>query len=107
MRSLFLKGKYLGMILDGTKSLEGRVGYENIKNIKRNDQILFNGRYKARILRVSRYTTFKEALSKEDFKKLIPDVDSQKESLQLYESLFPLWKQEKLGVYIFEFKLIK
>jgi ASC-1-like (ASCH) protein len=94
------------MILNGVKTLEGRVGYGNIKNIQVNDHIYFNGRYKAKITKVSKYPSFRQAVNKENYKKLIPDADSHENAISIYESLFPLWKQRQLGVYIFEFELI-
>ncbi len=104
MKRMFFKQKYLQFILDGKKPLEGRVGYDSIKRFKVGDYVYLNGKYKAQIMKIWTYSTFKEALQYYDHELLVPDVNSQEEALRVYNSLYPLWKQRKYGVYIFEIK---
>lgn len=104
---MFIKQKYLKYILEGKKSLEGRIGYDNIKQLKVGDYIYLNGQYKTQIVNIKKYPTFKDAMDKNNFKILIPDAHSVEETLEIYEKLYPLWKQRKLGVYIFRIKVIK
>ena len=104
MRRLFLKQKYLNYILEGKKTLEGRVGYDNIRRFKVGDYVYLNGKYKAQIVGIRKYSTFAEALSEENYKLLIPDANSIKEAIEVYNNLYPLWKQKNFGVYIFEIK---
>jgi len=94
----------LDYILNGQKPLEGRVGYEGIKKIKVGDYIYLNGQHKAQIVSVQKYPTFKVAVNEENYKLLIPDASSSDETVRVYEKIYPLRKQEKLGVYIFEIK---
>ena len=104
MKRLFFKQKYLQFILKGKKRLEGRVGYNNIRKFKRGDYVYLNGIYKAKIVNIWTYSTFEEALQNYDYKLLIPDANSQQDALRVYNNLYPLWKQRKYGVYIFEIK---
>ena len=104
MKRMFFKQKYLKYILEGKKLLEGRVGYDNIKRFKMGDFVYLNGEYKAQIIDIKTYSTFKEALDKNNYKLLIPDAHSVEETVKVYEKLFPLWRQRKLGVYIFKIK---
>ena len=104
MRRMFFKQKYLQYILEGKKPLEGRVGYDNIKKFKVGDYVYLNGEYKAQITDIKRYPTFKNAVNENNYKLLIPDAHSVEETVKIYEKLFPLWKQRKLGVYIFRIK---
>lgn len=104
MRRMFFKQKYLRYILEGKKLLEGRVGYNNIKKFKVGDYVYLNGKYKAQIIDIKRYRTFKDAVNENNYKLLIPDAYSVEETVKMYEKLIPLWKQKKLGVYIFEIR---
>jgi len=104
MRRLFLKRKYLNYIIEGKKTLEGRVGHDNIRRFKVGDYVYLNGKYKAQIVGIRRYSTFEEALNEENCKLLVPDANSIEEAIEVYNKLYPLWKQKNLGVYIFEIK---
>jgi ASC-1-like (ASCH) protein len=103
---MFFKQKYLQYILEGKKPFEGRVGSDNIKKFKVGDYVYLNGEYKAQITDIKRYPTFKDAVNENNYKLLIPDAHAVEETVKTYEKLFPLWKQEKLGVYIFEIKYL-
>lgn len=104
MKRMFFKQKYLDYILEGKKVLEGRVGYDNIKRINIGDFVSLNGKYKAKIQAIQKYKSFKEALNENNFRLLIPDALSIEEALNIYNEIYPLWKQEKLGVIIFRIK---
>lgn len=104
MTRMFIKQKYLKHILEGKKPLEGRIGYDNIKRLKVGDYIYLNGQHKAQIVDIKKYPTFKDAVDESNFRLLIPDTHSVEEALEIYEMLYPLWKQRKLGVYIFRIK---
>jgi len=104
MRRLFLKQKYLNYIIEGKKTLEGRIGYDNIRRFNVGDYVYLNGKYKAQIVGIRKYSTFEEALSEENYKLLIPDANSIEEAIGVYNKLYPLWKQKNFDVYIFEIK---
>jgi ASC-1-like (ASCH) protein len=104
MSRMFFKQKYLQYILDGKKTLEGRIGYDHICRFRIGDIVYLNGEYKAQIIEVKKYSTFKDAINENNFKLLIPDANSIDDALNCYEKLFPLWKQQKYGVYVFTIK---
>jgi len=101
---MYFKRKYLEYILKQKKTLEGRIGYDNIRNLKKGDIVYLNGEYKAQIVGVRKFSMFREAVTQENYKRLIPDAKSPEDALRVYEMLYPLWKQRKYGVYIFEIK---
>lgn len=101
---MFFKQKYLQYILDRKKPLEGRVGYDNIKKFEVGDYIYLNGKFKAQITDIKKYPTFRDAVNEDNYKLLIPDAVSIEETIEIYENLFPLWKQKELGVYLFRIK---
>jgi len=80
------------------------VGYDNIKMLKPGDYIYLNGEYKAQIVDIQRYLTFRDAVNENNFKLLVPNASSVKEVVELYEMLFPLWKQRQFGAYILKIK---
>lgn len=104
MRRMFFKRKYLQYILDGKKPLEGRVGYDNIKKFEVGDYVYLNGEYKAKIIDIKKFPSFKDAVNKNNYKLLIPEAHSVEETVEIYDKLFPLGKQRNLGVYIFGIK---
>jgi ASC-1-like (ASCH) protein len=104
MRRMFFKHKYLRYILDGVKSLEGRVGYDNIRDLRIGVDIYLNGEHRARIVDIKNYASFQDAITEDNYRLLIPDAHSPEETIRTYEQLFPLWKQKKLGVYILKLK---
>ncbi len=104
MRRLIFKKEYLKLILQGKKVLEGRVGYENIKKLKTGEIISLNGKYNAKIIKIQKFSSFKEALNINNYKKLLPNASSIDDALNIYSNIYPLWKQEKLGVFILEIK---
>ena len=103
-KKLFFKKPYLSQVLSGEKDLEGRVGYDNIRKINVNDTILIQGTDPFYVRNLNMYASFQEAVKENNYKRLIPDAKSVMEAIKIYEDIYPVWKQKKLGVYIFEIK---
>lgn len=105
VRHMRLKKKYLDFIDDGTKTLEVRVGYENIKKIEKGDQILFKSRY-AQIVKdvfdIRKYNTFEEMLQTENYQRIVPEMD-ETDVKKLLKDIYPADK-ESLGVIVFEIR---
>ncbi len=103
MIHLRLKKQYLDYMRYGQKTLEVRVGYDNIKKIKVGDQITFlsrDDRVVRNIKRVSIYDNFLEMLEIEDHSKIVPDLN-KRDVASLLRQIYPQNK-ETLGVYVFE-----
>ena len=97
-----IKRKYYNLINEGVKTIEVRVGYSSIKRVKKGDTITFKdySDTKFKVVRVSRYSSFKQMLNSEDSSKAIPGVSKQ-QALRMYQKIYPKYK-EALGVYVFE-----
>jgi 8-oxo-dGDP phosphatase len=86
----------LPQILDGRKTLEIRVAYENITRLEIGDRLLLNDAHAFVITRIARYTNFEELLANEDAGKFAPDVP-QENLLNILRSVYPPDK-EALGI---------
>jgi ASC-1-like (ASCH) protein len=99
-KTLWIRDEYLGLILEGRKTIEVRVAYANIARLERGDQLLLNDRHPFVIRRVARYADFDELLRQEDAASIAPDLepDALRSALR---ALYPPDK-EALGVVALE-----
>ena len=99
-----IKREYYNLINKGIKTLEVRVGYPDIKRIRKGDTITFKdySNIKFEVMRVTRYEDFPDMLDNEDSSKAIPGVTKYK-ALDIYQAIYPEEK-ESLGVYVFELR---
>ena len=110
MKDLRFKRKYFLMVQSGDKTLECRVNYPDLRAINKGEQVKFFWEHLSLIVEVvdvRRYLTFREMLSKEDIKKLVPGMSSAQALIE-YESIYPDWKVRKNGgLVVFEIKIIR
>ncbi len=101
-----IKRDYYNLINQGLKTLEVRVGYPDIKKVRKGDTITFKdySNIKFEVIRVTRYEDFPDMLDTEDSSKAIPNVTKYK-ALDMYQEIYPEEK-EALGVYVFELRKI-
>lgn len=107
MRMMRVKRQYFNAIMAGTKPLEVRVGYGNIKTIKVGEQIRLecnphHGVVEVTDVRV--YKTFADMLAKEKAGHIVPDNPAG--ALGVLQGIYPKEK-ETLGVYVFQLKVVK
>lgn len=100
IKTLWIKPEYLAQILAGRKTVEVRVGYENIRRLRPGDQLRLNDEYLYTIVRVGHYASFEEMLAHEDAAAIAPDVSAE-ELLALCREIYPPEK-EALGVVTLE-----
>ena len=102
MRTLRVRKPYFNAIAAGTKTLEVRVGYDNIKNIRDGEQIQFQCGPTLRtvtVAKVRKYPTFAAMLAKEDARQIVPTDPSN--ALQILQGIYPAEK-EALGVFVLQ-----
>ena len=99
-----IKRDYYNLIDNGIKTLEIRVGYPDIKRVRKGDTITFKdySNIKFEVIRVTRYEDFPEMLDNEISSQAIPGVTKYK-ALEMYQEIYPEEK-EALGVYVFELR---
>ena len=99
-KTFWIKRRFLEEILAGRKTLEVRVGYSNIRQLKPGMQLLLNNEYPVRIKAIRRYDSFEKMIGEEDAEKIVPGV-GKNEILQILKALYPPTK-ERLGVFVIE-----
>ena len=97
---LWVREPYLSLILSGRKTIEVRVGYENIRRLQPGDWLKLNDRHLATIQRVGRHANFEELLACEDAAAIAPDL-APHDLLGALRELYPPEK-EALGVVALE-----
>jgi ASC-1-like (ASCH) protein len=100
VKTLWVREPYLAEILAGRKTVEVRVGYENIRRLEPGDRLKLNDEHEVGIRRIGRYATFEEMLAHEDPAAIAPDL-SPGELLAELRRLYPPGK-EALGAVALE-----
>ncbi len=103
LKTLWVRQPYLDQILAGDKTLEVRVGYDNIRRLAPGDRLRLNDRHLADVRRVAIYAGFAELLAHEDPASIAPDLPST-ELLAALRNLYPPEK-EALGALALELSL--
>jgi HAD superfamily hydrolase (TIGR01662 family) len=91
LKVLWIREPYLSLILSGRKTVEVRVGYENIRRLQPGDRLKLNDRHLATIRRIGRYADFDELLAQEDAAAIAPDLGPH----ALLDALRELYPPEK------------
>lgn len=107
MRTMRVKQIYFESIMAGTKPLEVRVGYDNIKKIRVGDRIQLESNRETGIVEVKAirvYKSFAEMLQHERPGHIAPD--HPRDVLEVLERIYPPEK-EALGVYVFQLQVIR
>lgn len=99
-----VKKEYFRQLKNGSKSLEIRVGYPQIKRVKQGDTITFEnyGRNEFDVLRISVYDSFERMLEVEKVENVLPGMTFGG-ALKTLHDIYPK-DRESLGVYVFELK---
>lgn len=100
VKSLWIRPEYLEQILAGRKTVEVRVGYDNVRRLQPGDELRLNERHPYRIVRVGRYGSFEAMLEHEDPEAIAPGVSSL-DLLARCRQIYPPDK-EALGVIALE-----
>lgn len=98
-----LKREYYLQMKEGSKILEIRVAYSNLKGIKPGHVVTFEcgrDRLLIKVKDVRYYQTFASMLEKEDY-RLIAKNKTKQEILDICQAIYPPNK-EALGVLVFE-----
>ncbi len=105
VRSMRTKPEYLDFIRDGRKTLEVRVGYDDIRTIQRGERIKFATQEStmiARVRDVREYQTIDDIWEHEEPSRIIPDA-TETEALMILREIYPP-KLERLGMIVIEIR---
>jgi putative hydrolase of the HAD superfamily len=102
-KTLWIREPYLGQILAGRKTVEVRVGYDNIRRLQPGDRLNLNDVHLVTICRIGRYADFEDLLAHEDPASIAPDLPPG-ELLDALRQIYPPEK-EALGIVALEVSL--
>src|SRR5262249_38327732 len=105
-----VKMTYLKMILEGRKTIEGRINIPPFNNFKEGSLIRFfchDTEAYCVVTKVVAYKSFAEMLEREGVKPCLPDVKSLKDAIEIYDKI-PGYtdKAQKFGVVAIHIKLL-
>jgi putative hydrolase of the HAD superfamily len=100
LKTLWVREPYLGQILAGRKTVEVRVGYDNIRRLRPGDRLELNDRHLFAIRRTAHYADFEDLLAHEDPAAIAPDL-SPDQLLIALRRLYPP-EREALGAVALE-----
>lgn len=106
VRKMRIKRPYFDAIMAGTKTLEVRVGYDSIKRLKAGELLQLETSQKSDVVRIKAvrvYRDFADMLAAEDWKQIVPQVNTREDALQLLREIYPPAK-EQLGIYVLEIR---
>jgi putative hydrolase of the HAD superfamily len=93
IKTLWVREPYLAQILDGRKTIEVRVGYDNIRRLQPGDRLKLNDQHIAIIRRIGRYDNFEELLAHESLAAIAPDLVSASGQGALADELLATLRQ--------------
>ena len=98
-------------IKNGNKTIEGRISSSFFDTIVNNELVIFrlkrtNNFVVATIKNIRPYKNFKEMLSNENIKNILPNVLDIEKGTEIYSNYYSKDKLKKKGVVALEFKLV-
>lgn len=100
---LWIKEEFLQHILAGQKTVEMRVGYDNIRQLQPGDRLLLNEQHNYKIVDIRRYPDFTTMVATEKIETIAPGISDPQTLLDVCRSIYPPEK-EALGVVALEIK---
>ena len=104
VRKMRIKRPYFDAIMSGRKTLEVRVGYDNIKRLKAGELLQLETGHTSGVVRIKSirvYDNFADMLATEPWREIMPQVNDQTAALRLLREIYPSHK-ERLGVHVIE-----
>jgi ASC-1-like (ASCH) protein len=100
---LWIKEEFLRSVLDGQKTVEVRVGYDNIRRLQPGDMLLLNEQYLYEIVDLRHYPDFAAMVAAEKTEAIAPNITDPQALLHACRAVYPPAK-EALGVVALEIK---
>lgn len=121
MIELGIESSVIQDILDGNKTVEGRLHKGKFLNIRPGDKLSlredvwndseivksFPDKAKVEVTHVLYFESFSEMLHAIDFRKVIPHATTIQEALEVYRKFYSPIDEEKYGVIAFVFKRLE
>lgn len=103
---------YFSFLKNGQKTIEGRIKKGWYRFVRPGDHIIVyneeeTGSVEVLVKGVRTYSSIKEMLGKEQIKKLLPDVETIEEGIEVYKRFYTEEQQKEFGVVAIEVEKIK
>jgi ASC-1-like (ASCH) protein len=96
---LNIQEPYLSFILNGQKTIEGRLNKGKFKEFKTGDILLVGQKEDKFIIeRLTIYSSFREMLEKEGIKNVIPDKNTIDEAEGIYYNFYTKEQEKEFGI---------
>lgn len=98
---------YLSFILNGQKTIEGRLNKGKFKDLKIDDILLIGEAEKEfKIKKINSYNSFKEMLNNEGLNNVVPDKETIEEAEKVYFQFYTKEEEKEFGVLAIEIEKI-
>jgi len=102
---------WFNLIKEGKKTIEGRINNNKYNKIKNCDIIQLvnhenNDSIKLLVTTINKYNTFADMLEHETLDKVLPNIDTLEEGIQIYRKYYKLEVEIKKGVLAIAFQLM-
>jgi ASC-1-like (ASCH) protein len=109
-----LKQNWFDLIKSGLKTVEGRLNKGDFANIKPGDLIHFYSNkdtnksdlVKTLVVSIKEYNTFREMITKERLKYVLPGIKTINDGVLIYDSIYPKEIQQNYKVLAIRLKLM-
>lgn len=109
MQTIHLKVEepYLSFILNGQKTIEGRLNKGKFKDLKNGDILVIGPEEKKFVINnLTIYKSFREMLEKEGIKNVIPDKNTLNEAESVYYNFYTKEQEKEFGIIAIKIKYI-
>lgn len=103
---------YFTYVKSSQKTIEGRIYKGEYRHLAPGDHIMVHNNEETDVvevvvLRVIRYTSFRDMLTHESLKKILPDATSIEQGVEIYRQFYTPAQEQEFGVVAFEFERIR
>ena len=96
---------YLSLVLNGQKTIEGRLNIDKYKDLKTGDILLIGPeRRKFNVERIYKYNSFEDMLNKEGVNNVLPNITKINEAIEVYYSFYTKEQEKEFGVLAIKIK---
>ena len=99
---------YFSFLKNGQKTIEGRIRKKWYRILKPGDHIIVHNKdneadiFETVVKDVRNYSSIKEMLEKEQFKKILPDIETVEQGIEVYRKFYTEEQEKEFGVVAIE-----
>jgi len=98
---------YYGYIINGQKTVEGRLNKGKFSRMQVGDHLLINNEFKFKIERKTNYDSFRDMVEAEGVENVVPDKKEKEEATNVYYKFFTKEQEREIGVVAIEISRVE